>query len=182
MKNKLIANLLEQRDGEIYGAVRREIERTFDDYSRNWFLMKELSRQGLRFNVDVTESDGAVEVKADIPGVDAKNIEVQLKDNTLIIKGEKKEEKEEKKKQKEKERERQRKGCTPLRTLRGFHGKQNIDFVGRDVAHDHAPSRRQSSARQTKSIFSPIAKPRMSRAGICATILSCPNAFTVRRT
>ena len=89
MKNKLIANLLEQRDGEIYGAVRREIERTFDDYSRNWFLMKELSRQGLRFNVDVTESDGAVEVKADIPGVDAKNIEVQLKDNTLIIKGEK---------------------------------------------------------------------------------------------
>ena len=99
MKNKLIANLLEQRDGEIYGAVRREIERTFDDYSRNWFLMKELSRQGLRFNVDVTESDGAVEVKADIPGVDAKNIEVQLKDNTLIIKGEKKEEKEEKKKE-----------------------------------------------------------------------------------
>jgi len=99
MKNKLIANLLEQRDGEIYGAVRREMERTFGDYSRNWLFMKELSRQGLRFNVDVTESDGAVEVKADIPGVDAKNIEVQLKDNTLIIKGEKKEEKEEKKKE-----------------------------------------------------------------------------------
>ena len=97
MKNKLIANLLEQRDGEIYGAVRREIERAFDDYGRNWPFLRELSKQGLRFNVDVSENDSAVDVKAEIPGVDAKNIEVQLKDNTLIIKGEKKQEKDEKK-------------------------------------------------------------------------------------
>lgn len=46
--------------------------------------------------VDVSETKDAVIVKAEIPGMDPKDIDVSLSGDTLIIKGEKKEEKEEK--------------------------------------------------------------------------------------
>ncbi len=46
--------------------------------------------------VDVSETKDAVMVKAEIPGMDPKDIDVSLSGDNLIIKGEKKEEKEEK--------------------------------------------------------------------------------------
>jgi HSP20 family protein len=46
--------------------------------------------------IDVAETDKAIVVKADIPGVDPKDVEVIVRDNALILRGEKKEEKEEK--------------------------------------------------------------------------------------
>ena len=52
----------------------------------------------MSLKVNVAETDNAVEVTADIPGVDAKDIDVQLKDGVLTIKGEKKVEKDEKQK------------------------------------------------------------------------------------
>jgi HSP20 family protein len=48
--------------------------------------------------VDVTETDKAYEVTAELPGMDEKNIEVNVANGVLTIKGEKEEEKEEKKK------------------------------------------------------------------------------------
>lgn len=98
MKKRLLANLLEQRDSDIYGAVRREIERAFDDYGRNWPAIKDLSKRGLHVKVDVSETDASIDVKAEIPGVDAKDIDIKLQDNILTIKGEKKQEKEDTKK------------------------------------------------------------------------------------
>jgi HSP20 family protein len=57
-------------------------------------------RRDVGFNVspaiDVIESDKAYEITAELPGLDAKNIEILLSDGTLTIKGEKQEEKEEK--------------------------------------------------------------------------------------
>jgi HSP20 family protein len=47
---------------------------------------------------DVEETDKEILVKADLPGVDPKELDISLRDNTLTIRGEKKEEKEEKKK------------------------------------------------------------------------------------
>jgi HSP20 family protein len=56
--------------------------------------------------VDVSESEKAYEITAELPGMDEKNIEVKLADGGLTIKGEKQEDKEEKKeKEKEKEKE-----------------------------------------------------------------------------
>lgn len=45
--------------------------------------------------IDIYETDKEVIIKAEIPGVKKEDIELSLKDNTLYIKGEKKEEKEE---------------------------------------------------------------------------------------
>ena len=41
--------------------------------------------------LDVHEDDKAVHVKAEIPGLDEKDLDVTLKENTLTISGEKKE-------------------------------------------------------------------------------------------
>ncbi|MHC2582306.1 HSP20 family molecular chaperone IbpA [Bradyrhizobium diazoefficiens] len=48
--------------------------------------------------VDVTESDKAYEITAELPGMDEKDIEVNVANDGLIIKGEKKFEREEKQK------------------------------------------------------------------------------------
>ena len=46
-------------------------------------------------SVDVRETDNAVEVEAELPGVDEKDIQLTLEDDVLTIKGEKKLEKQE---------------------------------------------------------------------------------------
>jgi HSP20 family protein len=47
--------------------------------------------------VDIVEKEKSYEIKAELPGMDASNIELKVSDGTLTIKGEKKEEREEKK-------------------------------------------------------------------------------------
>jgi HSP20 family protein len=92
-------------------GLRREIDRLFDDFGTGFwrspfrrsvfaaepFWQRELSWTAAPA-VDVTESDKAFEVTAELPGMDDKNIEVKVVNGNLTIKGEKQEEKEEKKK------------------------------------------------------------------------------------
>lgn len=87
-------------------SMRREMERLFDDFDsgftpfrRSLFDYIPSERFATSTNVpavDITEKDGAFEIKAELPGVDEKDIEVKLVNGGLLIKGEKKEEKEEK--------------------------------------------------------------------------------------
>jgi len=49
--------------------------------------------------VDVEETSDAILVKADLPGVDPKDIEINVQDRTLTLRGEKHEEREDKQKQ-----------------------------------------------------------------------------------
>jgi HSP20 family protein len=92
-------------------GLRREIDRLFDDFGmRSWsspfrrsifgvepFCRRELSWTGAPA-VDITESDKAYEVTAELPGMDEKNIAVKVVNGNLTIEGKKQEEKEEKKK------------------------------------------------------------------------------------
>jgi len=94
-----------------FDALRREVERLFDDFGRGFwqlptrrsiFDVEPLWRREVKWEaapaVDVAESEKAYEITAELPGMDEKNIEVKVANGNLIIKGEKQEEKEEKKK------------------------------------------------------------------------------------
>ena len=92
-------------------TLHREIDHLFDDFGfgrsrwrspfrRSTFNVEPLWRE---FSVaapavDIVEKDNAYEITADLPGIDEKNVEVQVSNGNLTIKGEKREEKEEKKK------------------------------------------------------------------------------------
>jgi HSP20 family protein len=79
--------------GDMFGSLQREIDQVFRDFGRGWPVAGG-PRSGMmpvRFNIAETET--AFEVTADMPGVDPKDIDIQLKDDVLTIKGEKKEEK-----------------------------------------------------------------------------------------
>jgi len=47
-------------------------------------------------SLDMTESDVALEIRMDVPGIKAKDIDIQLNGNTITISGQREEEKEEK--------------------------------------------------------------------------------------
>lgn len=47
-------------------------------------------------SLDLAETDGALEVRMDIPGMEAKDLDIQVNNNLLTVSGEQKEEREEK--------------------------------------------------------------------------------------
>ncbi len=83
-------------------GLHREIDRLFDQFgeTRPWFrhLWEPHEWHIAAPAIDVAEKDDCFEVTADLPGIDAENIEVKASDGMLTIRGEKREEKEEKKK------------------------------------------------------------------------------------
>jgi HSP20 family protein len=80
---------------EPFGLVPREMKDLFGRLFGEMPPVEEV-RPGVEWAplVDVTETEKAVVVKADLPGIDPREVEVSLEDGMLIIKGEKKEEKE----------------------------------------------------------------------------------------
>lgn len=77
-------------------SFRNEIDRVFDDF----FSLRptEMFDSNWVPAIDVDEDEKKVYVRAEIPGIDEKDISVTLEDNVLTISGEKKEEHEEKNK------------------------------------------------------------------------------------
>lgn len=86
---------------------RSQMDRLFDDFFSGWRTprmggMLDLARSPLGDmvspRIEVAETDNAIEVTAELPGLSEKEIDVSLDDGVLTIKGEKRAEKEEKKK------------------------------------------------------------------------------------
>ena len=76
-------------------SLRKEMDRLFDRFFESgWPETPALGEWAP--TVDVTEDKDAVTVKAELPGVEQKDIGVSLQDGVLTIKGEKHAEKEEK--------------------------------------------------------------------------------------
>ncbi|ADO44733.1 MAG: Hsp20/alpha crystallin family protein [Hydrogenobacter thermophilus] len=76
-------------------AELERIRREFDRLIEEMWPREEVER-AFAPAVEMYETDNEIVVKAELPGVKKENIEVSIKDNTLHIRGEKKEEREEK--------------------------------------------------------------------------------------
>ena len=89
-----------------FESLRNQVDRLFRDFETGFLQspfyrdVDNFWRRDLAFPVtpavDIVEKDNSFEITAELPGLDAKNIELSLADDVLTIKGEKKEEKEEK--------------------------------------------------------------------------------------
>ena len=77
-------------------SIQEEMNRMFDRFFRGGEL-SEIGTAGTWLPpIDLSETSDKITVKAEIPGMDPKEIDISIQGDTLIIKGEKKEEKEEK--------------------------------------------------------------------------------------
>ena len=75
-------------------AMQREMNRLFDDFSRGFDGWPFSERRGMFSpSMNVAETDSAVNVTIELPGLDEKDIDVSLTKDSLTIRGEKKEEK-----------------------------------------------------------------------------------------
>jgi len=85
-----------------FESLRREIDQIFDNFHTGFWRAPAIpavfDAQVVGPAADFAEHDKAYEVTAELPGLDAADIDVKFAHNTLTISGEKKEEKEEKKK------------------------------------------------------------------------------------
>ena len=87
-----------RQDHGPFAAMQRELE---DLLSRFWHPESGVAETGtISPRVDVSETDDAVEVTTDLPGVKPEEVEVELRDNCLVISAEHREEHEEKTDQK----------------------------------------------------------------------------------
>lgn len=79
-----------------FGSFRREMDRLFDDFftltpaeGRSFATP---TANGLRPNIELRENDQAYTVTAELAGLDPKDVELNLRENALVISGEKRQE------------------------------------------------------------------------------------------
>jgi HSP20 family protein len=75
-------------------TLRDRMNRLFEDMSTYRGEEKDLAASAWAPAVDIYETENEVVLTAEIPGVDEKDIEIKVEDNTLTLRGERKFEKE----------------------------------------------------------------------------------------
>lgn len=99
-----------QRPGQLHrdnplAQFHQEIDRVFDGFFRGFGLpstvfgreFAPLAGNGrLKPTLDITAADREYTISVELPGIEEKDVQLELSDNTLVIRGEKKHEKEEK--------------------------------------------------------------------------------------
>ena len=87
-----------RRRGDLFSELSRmqqEMNRFFDEFFGE--RRSELAEGAWVPSVDVSETDKELKVRAELPGMTQDDIELNLQDNVLTLKGEKKQEKKEEK-------------------------------------------------------------------------------------
>jgi HSP20 family protein len=79
---------------EPFNQLRSEVDRIFDSFPFKLPTIR-LSRFAAAPAVEMTETDKAYKIRAELPGLDPENVEVTFENGLLRISGEKKEEREE---------------------------------------------------------------------------------------
>lgn len=79
-------------------SLQREVDRLFNDFTRGFPSLTAFGNNGgnLLPSIDVAETDKEIEITAELPGLEEKDVQINVADNILTIRGEKKAEKEEK--------------------------------------------------------------------------------------
>lgn len=80
-----------------FTSLQREIDRVLSDFSRGWPDLP--AGWGARMEMprmDIVEKDGMIVMTAELPGLEAKDVEISVADNVLTLHGERKSEREEK--------------------------------------------------------------------------------------
>ena len=75
-------------------TTQREFERLFKEAFSPMSGETEVSTRSWAPPVDIYETEDAIVLKAELPGIDPKDVEVRVEDNTLYLKGERNYEKE----------------------------------------------------------------------------------------
>lgn len=92
------APALSEGSDEPFFQLHREMNRLFDDFFSDFgspSLFASAGENGARaIHVDVKDKGKALEVEAELPGVAEDDIDVELNDNLLTIRGERKDEEE----------------------------------------------------------------------------------------
>jgi HSP20 family protein len=91
-----IFDMIPRRRGGEVTTLRREMDRVFDRFFDGWPFRPLSEGRDWAPSVDVSETANEVVVKAEVPGMDAKDIDITITGDILTIRGERKQEKEEK--------------------------------------------------------------------------------------
>ena len=71
-------------------AGQRDLDQVFKDAFRPFYGDGELSTRTWAPPVDIFENADNIVLKAELPGIDPKDVEIRVEDNTLYLKGERK--------------------------------------------------------------------------------------------
>ena len=97
-QRSLLPSLFYRTGGSLGGHLsdlQRQVDRLFEDFTGRMPALREKNGNGAYWPaLDMTETADAVDVTAELPGVDAKDVDITAVGTTLTIKGEKKTEKE----------------------------------------------------------------------------------------
>lgn len=88
-----------RRESEPFTALQREMNRLFEDFwgdARSMMSSMPSMMEAGWPSLDMQETDQAYRITAEIPGLEEKDVQLDLRDNVLMISGEKKDEREEK--------------------------------------------------------------------------------------
>jgi len=77
-------------------SLQNEIDRLFDDFTSGFPTFGNGGMISLVPTMDVAETDKEIEITAELPGLEEKDVQINVADNVLTVRGEKKAEKEQK--------------------------------------------------------------------------------------
>jgi HSP20 family protein len=86
---------LTRTDANPLALLQQEMDRLFDGFSKGF---TGLSSRTLMPSMDLAETDKEIELTAELPGLEEKDVQLNVVDNHLTIRGEKKNQREEKEK------------------------------------------------------------------------------------
>ncbi|OJU25252.1 MAG: heat-shock protein [Nitrobacter sp. 62-13] len=88
-------SFLARTDANPLAMLQQEMDRLFDGFSKSF---TGLSSRALMPSMDLAETEKEIELTAELPGMEEKDVQLNVVDNQLTIRGEKKNQREEKEK------------------------------------------------------------------------------------